>query len=426
MFKRKSLLVGLVLVLLFSLTVPGEAFFGFGGDDEEQEGPVEIRFSGWTSSPTEGKLVEKLLEDFEEDHPNIKVKYEPIQGSYMDKLQTQLASGTAPDVFYLDSVWLPAMASKGVLKPLDDYMAEDNVQKDEFISGLINGFEYDGTQYGIPKDYSTLGLFYNKRMFEEAGIEEPPQTWEELYQVAKKLTRDTDGDGEIDEWGMTLNTDLARFIAFLHQNDGQVLNEQGNKTVIDNQAGVEALKFYNKLYQEGYAVRPGEVGAQWLGDALGKDKVGMVVTGNWTIPFMNDQYPEVDFGVAQLPKKEVKSTMAFTVAYCIDKNSEHPEAAWELVKYLTSEEGQRRWASLGLAMPSRKELADMVYFDQHPRRQTLMNSGEFAKAWQFNEHGQQIIDRMNTALQAVLIDNQKPEQVLSETAEEINQEVLTE
>ncbi|AGB41749.1 ABC-type sugar transport system, periplasmic component [Halobacteroides halobius DSM 5150] len=419
MFKKKSLTLVLALTLLFSLSLTAGAWWIFGNDDEKEQ--VEIRLSGWSSSPTESKLFEKVIKGFEKENPNINVKYEPIQGSYMDKLQTQLASGTAPDVFYVDSVWLPALASKNVLYPMDKFMKQSGVEDSEFLPGLINGFEYQGKQYGIPKGYSTLGLFYNKRMFKEAGITDVPDTWAELYQVAKKLTKDTDGDGKVDQWGMSLNTSLARFIVFLHQNGEQLLNDSMTKSALDSPEAIKALEFYNMLYQKGYAAQPGDVGAQWLGDALGKDRVGMVVTGNWTIPFMKDQYPEVEYGVAPLPKKKKKSTMAFTVAYSIARRSDHPKAAWKLVKYLTSETGQRKWVKLGMELPSRKELADMDYFNSHPKRKTLMDFGEYAEAWQFNVKFKPIVDSVNTTLQAVFLGEVTPEEGLKEVSDKINE-----
>ena len=131
--------------------------------------------------------MQEVLQDFEALHPHIKVKHEVIAEQYMDVIKTRLIGEAAPDVFYLDVSEAPFLIRKDVLEPLNSYITPDFDLAD-FEPSLLNPFIYQGQIYGLPKDYSTLVLFYNKQAFAAAGLTDPPQTWDELSQYAQLLT----------------------------------------------------------------------------------------------------------------------------------------------------------------------------------------------------------------------------------------------
>jgi carbohydrate-binding protein len=151
---------------------------------------VTVRLSGWASSPAETALLESLLYKFSIENPDILVKYEPITGDYKQVLLTSIASGTEPDIFYVDIFWWLELAANDALLPLDNLMATSGVSRDDFIPALIDAFTYKGKTYGIPKDFNTLGMFYNKALFDKAGLAYPTDdwTWDDLRAAAEKLT----------------------------------------------------------------------------------------------------------------------------------------------------------------------------------------------------------------------------------------------
>jgi carbohydrate ABC transporter substrate-binding protein, CUT1 family (TC 3.A.1.1.-) len=223
------------------------------------------------------------------------------------KLQTELASNTAPDIFYLDSMPAPQLMSSGVLEPLDDYIKKYNVDVNDFEPALLSAFQWEGKTYGLPKDFNTLALFYNKDMFKAAGINEPPKTWEELRNVAKKLTKDG-------VKGLVLSADLARFDAFINQNGGSVY--QDGKVTLNLPQNAQALDFYVGLItKDKVADTPQNMGEGWNGDAFAAKKAAMAIEGGWMIPFLKEKAPDLNYGIAELPAGKQKSTMAFTVAY---------------------------------------------------------------------------------------------------------------
>ena len=144
---------------------------------EVQAEKTIVRLSGWASSPSETALLQSLLYQFSVENPDILVKYEPITGDYKQALLTSIASGTEPDIYYVDIFWWLELATNDVLLPLDDLMASTSTQRDDFIPVLMDAFTYEGTTYGIAKDFNTLGMFYNKGLFDKAGLEYPTDDW---------------------------------------------------------------------------------------------------------------------------------------------------------------------------------------------------------------------------------------------------------
>ena len=149
-----------------------------------------LTLSGWQSSPNEKQILEQVIRDFEAQNPGIKIKYEVINSEYMDVIRTRLIGDVAPDVFYLDALEAPMLIKYNVLEPLDSYITPEFNLAD-FEPALIKAFQREGKLYGLPKDFSTLALVYNKKAFLTAGVSQPPTTWGQLQTVAKKLTIDS-------------------------------------------------------------------------------------------------------------------------------------------------------------------------------------------------------------------------------------------
>ena len=200
----------LIFVVLFaSITACG----GFKDD--------EMRLSSWVSSPQETDLFEATLATFREQNPEITFDFEPIPGNYSEKLQLMLGTNTAPDVFFLKGMLSPSYMSFGILKDMNANIdADPSFDRDDFFPVLLDAFKKDGGQYGIPKDFSPYVLFYNKQMFAEAGIDSVPTNWEELVEVATALTKDLDGDGQNDQFGLVLEPVLEMIMPFVYQNGG--------------------------------------------------------------------------------------------------------------------------------------------------------------------------------------------------------------
>ncbi|KHO62072.1 MULTISPECIES: ABC transporter substrate-binding protein [Thermoanaerobacter] len=375
--------------------------------------PVTIKLGMWSSSPAEKKIVDDQIAKFKEKYPNIDVQIETIVGDYMQKLQTELASNTAPDIFYLDSMPAPQLMSSGVLEPLDDYIKKYNVDVNDFEPSLLSAFKWEGKTYGLPKDFNTLALFYNKDMFKAAGIKEPPKTWEELRDAAKKLTKDG-------VKGLVLSADLARFDAFINQNGGSVYKD--GKVTLNLPQNAQALDFYVGLItKDKVADTPQNMGEGWNGDAFAAKKAAMAIEGGWMIPFLKEKAPDLNYGIAELPAGKQKSTMAFTVAYVMNKNSQHKDEAFKLIEFLTGKEGQQFVVDSGLALPSRKSM-EVGFKEKYPERAAFIDGASYAVPWQFGLYGTKVVDAANKACEALIMKQlSSAQQALDNAQKEVGQ-----
>ncbi|ASJ14288.1 ABC transporter substrate-binding protein [Thermococcus radiotolerans] len=313
---------------------------------------VFVRFAGWSAGETEMKNYEKMIKAFEEQNPNIGIKYEVITQMFHENILASYGAGVAPDVFYVDSAWAPIFIDKGALYPISDLADQSFI--DQFYPFLLEPFMKDGKLYGLPKDWSMLALFYNKKLFEQAGLTRPPETWEELEEYAKIIADKTGKPGLAIYLG-----GFNRYVPVAVSNGAPKpwFEKPEDASWFDNPVVKETLTWYIDLYRKGkierenqgltpYVVQPSDVGAGWLGDAFGQQEVGMVISGNWMIPFLADQFPDFKYGedwdIAPVPAgKEGRVTMVYTVILGINAKTEHPQEAWKFVKFLLGPEGQK-------------------------------------------------------------------------------------
>lgn len=376
---------------------------------------TEVRLSGWAASPEEQDLLEQVIADFEAANPDVSVRYEPISGDYNVKLQTDLAAGNAPDVFYVDAAYSKDLASRGVLMPLEDCMASEGLAVEDFYTNLVEGFQWEGATYGLPKDFSPLAMVYDMAAFEDAGIANPPTTWDELRTTAEALLEST-GQPPI-----VVPAEFDRFILFLYQAGARVTNPENTELAIDDPATLEALQFFNGLFKDGLAATHQEAGAEWPGDAIVKGLASIVFEGNWFFPYKEENAPDLELGVAEMPAGPGgKGSPAFPVAYSISANTEVADAACKLLAYLVGPEGMAKWTSLGIAMPSRPDLAE-AWLAEFPEREPYIAAGEYAIPRQFGPGTQEFVDDANAILQSLRaeqIDEEEAQTQLVEAAQE--------
>lgn len=356
---------------------------------------AEVRLAGWSSSDQEKELFESVLADMQSALPEIKLNYQIIPSDYATKIQTDIAAGSVADVFYVDSMVAPDFMVNGALLELDSYMAADGVNTGDFYPGLIQAFQLNGKTYGLPKDWSSLAMVYDTQALTDAGIANPPTNWDELRAAGQALL-DATGEPRIN-----IPPDIAREFAFHYAAGAGVISDDGTSIVIDSPEAATALDFYYGLYRDGIATTPADAGAEWPGDALAKDYADIVFEGNWVFPFLKENAPDLAFGISEMPEGPAgKATLAFTVSFSAYAETRQPEASWQVINYLTGEEGMGKWTSLGLAMPSRTGLSD-AWLAQFPDREPFLTSGEYARGWQLGPGGQAFYNDANGDLQGL-------------------------
>jgi multiple sugar transport system substrate-binding protein len=385
--------------------------------------PVTIKLSGWTASPVEQNLLKKLLRDFEVKHPGIGVKYEAINDQYMDVIKTRLIGDAAPDVFYLDTLEAPFLMSQNVLEPLDAYLTPEFDLAD-FEETLINSFKFDRQIYGLPKDYSTLSLVYDRQAFQAAGLTSPPTTWEQLRTYSQQLTLDRNRDGKIDRYGYGVMPELARQAYTIRAFGGRLVDAKGDATFASD-AGLNGLQSIVEQYQKDRtSAQKSDVGTNSGSEMLGQGKVAMAIEGNWAIPYLQSTFPQLDFGTAEVPSiNHKKGTMVFTVAYVMNKQSRHKAAAWQLISYLTGTEGMEKWTSTGIALPSRKSVAQKLGYRQDPLRSPFVAGVEYAMPWQAGKYPAAIVNNFDNQFLSAMLGQQPLPQALQKAQADANRQI---
>lgn len=377
-----------------------------------------LRFSSWQSSPTEERLVRECLDSFSKIHSDIAFKYQPIPGNYSEKLQLMLGTGKAPDLFWLKGDTSPAYMSFDVLYPIDSLLkVTPEFDVDDFFPVFKDAFKYKGKYYGFGKDFNVYVLFYNTEMFRKAGITEPPKNWEELKDYSRKLTKDTNGDGKIDQYGFIVEPSIDMVMPFAFQNNGEILSAQ-NEIKIGEPSFIEAVEFFTSLYKDTIATIPSDVGAGWNGDVFGRKQVAMAISGSWMIPYLKESYPDLKYNVAELPAGKTRGTVAFTNAYVIPKYTKHLNDSWKLFSYLAGKEGMRIWTSSGIAIPTRKSVAKANGFYQDSIYGVFLKSVEYATLYQVPMQ-ERWFDESQATMQAIFYKNADPKEALPKLAKRL-------
>ena len=320
----------------------------------------------------------------------INVTFEP-QPEYDTTLQAALAAGDPPDIFYVDSLRIPDLVEAGALAPIPEGVI---TEPDDFYPSLTEAFTYDDTWYCPPKDFSTLGLVYNADMLEAAGVE-PPTNLEELAAAAEALT----ADGVVGLVGQSRAPPLGRVHA---RHGGYIVDEDVTEMTLDTEENRAGLQYIADLFAAGYAATPAAVETGWGGEALGLGKAAMVIEGNWIVGAMAQDYPDVNWGVVEIPEGPAgRATFAFTVCYGVGAESPNPDASWQVIDYLTGPEGAVAWTEGFNVMPARQSAAD-GWIANHPELEPFVNGAEYAQDWQFTPGFTDVITEFNAQFEQLI------------------------
>ena len=309
------------------------------------------------------QMYEDLVWRFHQRQDNVRVRLMWVPGSqYQVKLKTLIAAGQAPDIFWSSDAWvayeLPFLAD---LTPFVQRDAAE-LDLDDFYPELLRSCQYQGRQILLPRWFNVSLLYYNKNLFDEAGLAYPTPdwTWDDYIAAAQKLTKH-DPDGTVQTWGSNIMTQWwGEWLIFVRQSGGEMFTPDLKRCVLDSPEAIRGMQFYkDKIYKYAISPRPGfgpERG--FMSGKIGMDWGGH--TGLWTT---YNQIPGLDWDIQILPKGPVtRNGGEYAIdTFGISKSSRHIEAAWEFVKFLVSKESIRRHVQEGY-LSVRKSIAQELLF----------------------------------------------------------------
>ena len=320
-----------------------------------------------SSGDAETDLVNDLVAEWSAESG---VDAEVIVASDLNQQLSQgFSSNEPPDLFYLSTDQMAAYAATDSLEPYADSLSN----ADDFYPNLREAFTFDGQFMCAPKDFSTLALVINTDMWAEAGLtdDDIPTTWDELVSVAEQLTT-------ADHVGLAYGPEVQRIGVFMAQAGGAFIADDGTTAVVDSPENAEALQFVKDHMAAGHFSFSSDLGAGWGGEAFGNGLAAMVIEGNWIQGAMTNDFPDVNYQVAELPEGPGgKGTIQYTNCWGMAALSDNIPAATSLVEFLTTPESQLRAAEAFGVMPSVASAAE-DWKAAYPELAAFIDGAEYA------------------------------------------------
>jgi len=358
-----------VVMMLVGLVACG----GGGSSSSSSNGVVNLTYALWDQVEQVG--YQQSVDQFMKLHPNIHVTIEQTPwASYWQKLSTEFAAGNAPDVFWDHLAYYPQFVQQGQLMNLSPLIKQSNIDMSQYYQTLVNEWSYQGNVYGLPKDWDTIAILYNKQMFQKAGLPTPTNmTWNPtdggtFLQLAQKLTLDQNGKhptdpgfdpSHISQYGfVSENNAQEGFWNFIAMNGGTLLDKQfGQNFQLNQPPAQQALQFLVDLINK-YHVSPSAAETNNNGGVAEQlfegSKAAMIAAGDWELSGVSQQ-TKIPWGVVELPAGPNGVVSVFNgLTDAVYAKTQHPQEAWELEQWLGSSQSEQILGSGGYVWPGVK------------------------------------------------------------------------
>lgn len=382
---KKILFWGLIigLILLFCCV-----------DFKKTDKLVHIQFATW-GSESEINILKPMLEDFEKQNDGIKVDLMHIPQNYFQKIHLLFASNTAPDVIFINNLYLPLYANAGVLEDLTGY---EEFEYDKYFQKSVEAMKFKGKIYALPRDVSNLVFFYNKDLFKKFGVSYPASNWtlDDLLNKAQKLTIS-------DTFGISFEEKPLYYLPYMLYYGGWGVNDTANyfkENVLDKTENKKGLEFYADLRRK-YHVAPKkeEIGSATMAQMFLQGRVGMYLSGRWMVPKFR-QEAKFDWDVVEFPKTMFMDSSGWAVS----RTSKHKSEAVKLIKFLSSENNSKKFAQSGLIVPARVDSAYSESFldGKKPHNaQAFLNTAKNSVPTPVTVNYNEILDDLNSKTEYV-------------------------
>ncbi len=371
----------------------------------------------WTPNWGQAR-AEELAKKFMAANPDITIKMEiTVSDGLPTKVLTALQSGSPPDLIEAQHGWVVPYAQQGLVMPLDDVLQD----KEDYIPASLQYSNWDGKQWGIPYRIETHGIFYNKGMYKAAGLdpEKPPQTWAELVDAAKKLTKGDQYGFAITGGGEFGNT-IFRSLPFIWMNGGSIISDDMTHATVNEPAAVEAVKFYTDMLVTHHVSPPSTL--QNDGTANRRlfiaETVATYQSGQFDVASIRKENPKIDIGVMKIPHPEGKETAAILGgwSFIIPKDAKNPGDTKKFVQFLTQSENMGFFTD---TFPARKSAMEMERF-KDPILTVFKEMLPYGRTLPQNKNWIQITQAYFNGVQQILLGDADPQEAMDQAADEIN------
>ena len=381
---------------------------------------TEVRVIVSHYSDQTAPIFEAMAEEFEAANPDIDIVIEDVAwANLQQRLTTDIAGGTAPDISIIGTRWLVDFVENDVVEPLSSYMDDDF--KGRFIETFMGPSTIDGEVYGLPVAASARAMYYNKALLEEAGVAEPPSTWNDLVAAAEKVSAlgdDIHGFGL--QGGGDTETDAYWYYS-LWTHGGDILDENGQSGIASD-AAIAATNRYKGLIDAGLT-QPGvtNYNRQDVESMLKQGKVGMILSGPWLRGQMKEEAPDIDYGIAAIPQDAEQATYGVTDSIVMFADSEVKDEAWKFLSETAfTDKWRAEFSQKEGFLPVFTAVAENDHFAGDPELKAFTDMLPYAKFAPLIANWQEVADSTKAALQQVYTGEAEVEAALQAGADKIN------
>lgn len=396
---------------------PPAASPGTNGDSGSGE-TIELTY--WDGTWAE-EITPELIKEFEEANPGIKinVEYFPWDGM-QDKYLVALRNDSGPDIINLAVDWTVPFAAMGKLQSIDEYIDKYDVDMNDFYDGPLQTLIYQDQYYALPYRSEANALFYNKELFEEAGLDpnQAPETWEDVIAFSKQIHEQT-GNYGFGQSGNEFGNFTAQLYYLIYSNGGSVLNEDNTKSALLSPEAIEASQLFVDLYRTHKASPEStlENNNTVNRNLFINGQVAMFISGNYDVDAIREANPELDFGTAPQPKMKELTPILGGWSVGVTNTAKDAEAAFKFVEFLASPEVSPRYS---ITFSSRASAADNEKY-QTEELKPFLESLNYAVPMPPIPQWTQIKQIVYNNLQAAMIGDVSVEDALTVASHEIDE-----
>ena len=340
-----------------------------------------IQFSSW-GSKTETDILKPLLSDFEKENPDIHVDFMHIPQNYFQKIHLLFASNTAPDVIFINNLYLPLYANV-----LEELQTDQN-----FYPQALEAMSVSGKLYAIPRDVSNLVIYYNKDIFDKKHIPYPKPNWtfDEFLNTAIKLT-------DNNTFGISFEEDPLFYLPYLMSNGGGILPNE-----INSRESQSSLDFYANLRNK-YHVAPKkhESASATQAQMFLQGKLAMYLSGRWMVPKLREE-ANFDWDIINFPNGSEGSIVQLDASgWAISRSSKHKNEAKKLIEFLSSKQSSEKFSKSGLIIPARQDCAEFIQDNKKPENANIfINIISTSKPTPVTKDYREITDKLKKDMEA--------------------------
>jgi multiple sugar transport system substrate-binding protein len=376
--------------------------------------------------PENRDVFDRLVEKFNQTHRDIEVEslYIGQPDAQLPKILAAVVSNQPPNLLWFVPQLTGQLAEFDALLPLENWLNNSSL-KQEIDPAMFPTMELEGHILSIPFATNNAAIFYRPSLFEKEGITELPETWDELKEVAKKLTKDTNGDGRIDRHGLFLALGKGEFtvfcwLPFVFSAGGELI--QNNLPNIVNNGAIAALEFGADLVKNNLAMLSAPERGFELDNFLA-GKVAMQITGPWTLGQL--QKTKVDYDVFPFPVKENKAAvLGGENLFVFKTNPKQEQATLKFLEYVLSQEFQTEWALetgyLPINIKAQQSEEYQNFVRENPVLKVFLEQMQWSKARPIIPKYNRLSENLGRAIEASLLGKQEPKKALEESQQRLD------